>query len=46
MSIAGRPQAGMSNPRADRVKEVARLAGRPVRLKRRLFLAEGPQAVR
>lgn len=36
----------MSNPRADRVKEVARLAGRPVRLKRRLFLAEGPQAVR
>ncbi|MCG2620315.1 RNA methyltransferase [Arthrobacter sp. I2-34] len=46
MSIAGRPQAVMSNPRADRVKEVARLAGRPVRLKRRLFLAEGPQAVR
>ncbi|MFD1211604.1 TrmH family RNA methyltransferase [Arthrobacter sp. GCM10027362] len=46
MSIAGRPQAVMSNPRADRVKEVARLAGRPVRLKRRRFLAEGPQAVR
>lgn len=46
MSIAGRPQAVMSNPRADRVKEVAKLAGRPVRLKRRLFLAEGPQAVR
>ncbi|NKX56117.1 TrmH family RNA methyltransferase [Arthrobacter mobilis] len=46
MSIAGRPQAAMSNPRADRVKEVAKLAGRPVRLKRRLFLAEGPQAVR
>jgi len=46
MRIAGRPQAVMSNPRADRVKEVAKLAGRPVRLKRRLFLAEGPQAVR
>lgn len=36
----------MSNPRADRVKDVAKLAGRPARLKRRQFLAEGPQAVR
>jgi TrmH family RNA methyltransferase len=36
----------MTNPRADRVREVARLAGRPARLKRRQFLAEGPQAVR
>jgi TrmH family RNA methyltransferase len=36
----------MSNPRADRVKDVAKLAGRSVRLKRRQFLAEGPQAVR
>ena len=36
----------MTNPRADRVKEVARLAGRPGRLKRGQFLAEGPQAVR
>jgi RNA methyltransferase, TrmH family len=36
----------MSNPRADRVRDVAKLAGRPARLKRRQFLAEGPQAVR
>ncbi|WP_264669887.1 TrmH family RNA methyltransferase [Arthrobacter sp. VKM Ac-2550] len=46
MSTTGRPQAVMSNPRADRVKDVAKLAGRSVRLKRRQFLAEGPQAVR
>ncbi|WP_294568216.1 RNA methyltransferase [uncultured Arthrobacter sp.] len=47
MSTSGRPQApAMTNPRADRVREVARLAGRPGRLKRRQFLAEGPQAVR
>jgi RNA methyltransferase, TrmH family len=44
---AGRQQAAvMSNPRADRVRDVAKLAGRPARLKRRQFLAEGPQAVR
>nr|WP_235472038.1 RNA methyltransferase [Arthrobacter sp. Edens01] len=36
----------MSNPRADRVKEAAKLAGRPARLKTGRFLAEGPQAVR
>lgn len=36
----------MTNPRADRVKEVARLAGRPARLRQGQFLAEGPQAVR
>ena len=36
----------MSNPRADRVRDVAKLAGRPARLKRGRFLAEGPQAVR
>ncbi|MFC3298826.1 tRNA (guanosine(18)-2'-O)-methyltransferase [Arthrobacter agilis] len=36
----------MTNTQADRVKEVARLAGRPSRLRRREFLAEGPQAVR
>lgn len=36
----------MSNPRADRVKNVAKLGGRPARLKRGQFLAEGPQAVR
>lgn len=36
----------MSNPRADRVRNVAKLAGRPTRLKRGQFLAEGPQSVR
>ncbi|WP_104118279.1 RNA methyltransferase [Arthrobacter sp. B1805] len=47
MSENGRPQAPlMTNTQADRVKEVARLAGRPSRLRRREFLAEGPQAVR
>lgn len=46
MSTTGRPQAIMSNPRADRVRDVAKLAGRSVRLKRRQFLTEGPQAVR
>ncbi|WP_105031599.1 TrmH family RNA methyltransferase [Arthrobacter ruber] len=47
MTVHGRPQAPlMTNTQADRVKEVARLAGRPSRLRRREFLAEGPQAVR
>jgi TrmH family RNA methyltransferase len=47
MNETGRPQDfPLSNPRADRVREVAKLAGRPGRLKRREFLAEGPQAVR
>jgi RNA methyltransferase, TrmH family len=47
MNETGRPQDfPMSNPRADRVRDVAKLAGRPARLKRGLFLAEGPQAVR
>ncbi|MGO3656666.1 MAG: TrmH family RNA methyltransferase [Micrococcaceae bacterium] len=36
----------MSNPRADRVKKVARLAGRSARQKQNRFLAEGPQSVR
>ncbi|GER24215.1 RNA methyltransferase [Zafaria cholistanensis] len=36
----------MSNPRAERVRDVARLATRAGRAKRGLFLAEGPQAVR
>ncbi len=36
----------MTNPRADRVRDVAKLVGRSSRLKRRQFLAEGPQAVR
>jgi len=47
MNETGRPQDfPMSNPRADRVRDVAKLAGRPARLKRGRFLAEGPQAVR
>ncbi|MEG9247657.1 RNA methyltransferase [Arthrobacter sp. Soc17.1.1.1] len=47
MTDDGRPQAPlMTNTQADRVKDVARLAGRPSRLRRREFLAEGPQAVR
>ncbi|MCC9206215.1 TrmH family RNA methyltransferase [Arthrobacter sp. zg-Y769] len=47
MNLEGRPQAPlMSNPRADRVRDVAKLAGRSSRLKSGRFLAEGPQAVR
>jgi len=47
MNDTGRPQDfPLSNPRADRVRDVAKLAGRPARLKRGQFLAEGPQAVR
>ncbi|MGO4591968.1 TrmH family RNA methyltransferase [Paenarthrobacter sp. 2TAF44] len=47
MNQTGRPQDfPMTNPRADRVRDVAKLAGRPARLKRGRFLAEGPQAVR
>ncbi|MGM7668869.1 TrmH family RNA methyltransferase [Microbacterium sp. A93] len=36
----------MTNPRADRVRRVARLAGRSSRLREGLFLAEGPQSAR
>lgn len=47
MNDTGRPQDfPLSNPRADRVRDVAKLAGRPARLKRGQFLAEGPQAAR
>lgn len=47
MNETGRPQVfPLSNPRADRVRDVAKLAGRPARLKREQFLVEGPQAVR
>ncbi|MGO2540351.1 TrmH family RNA methyltransferase [Specibacter sp. AOP5-B1-6] len=47
MNEPGRPPAeAMTNPRADRVRDVAKLVGRSGRLKRRQFLAEGPQAVR
>ncbi|MEE2521853.1 RNA methyltransferase [Pseudarthrobacter sp. J75] len=47
MNETGRPQVfPLSNPRADRVREVAKLAGRPARLRQGRFIAEGPQAVR
>ncbi|KHL00777.1 TrmH family RNA methyltransferase [Sinomonas humi] len=36
----------MTNPRADRVRDVAKLAQRSARQRRGLFLVEGPQAVR
>ncbi|WP_433876907.1 TrmH family RNA methyltransferase [Sinomonas atrocyanea] len=36
----------MANPRADRVRDVAKLATRAARNRRHRFLAEGPQAVR
>jgi RNA methyltransferase, TrmH family len=36
----------MTNPRADRVRKVARLAGRSSRQREGLFLAEGPQPAR
>ncbi len=36
----------MTNPRAERVRQVAALAGRPARARSGLFLVEGPQAVR
>ncbi|MFC7402048.1 TrmH family RNA methyltransferase [Citricoccus sp. GCM10030269] len=36
----------MTNPRADRVRRVARLAGRSSRLRQGQFLAEGPQSAR
>lgn len=47
MNKTGRPQdLPLSNSRADRVRDVAKLAGRPARLKRGHFLVEGPQTVR
>ncbi|WP_394942224.1 TrmH family RNA methyltransferase [Psychromicrobium sp. YIM B11713] len=47
MSEYERPSAdAMTNPRADRVKDVAKLSGRSSRIRRRQFLVEGPQAVR
>jgi RNA methyltransferase, TrmH family len=36
----------LSNPRAERVRAVARLSERPARARAGVFLAEGPQAVR
>lgn len=38
--------APMTNPRADRVRDVAKLSGRSVRSRQGLFLAEGPQTVK
>lgn len=47
MSAHERPQAPLlTNPRADRVRDVAKLAGRSARSRQGRFLAEGPQAVR
>lgn len=44
---AGRvPDATLANPRAERVKRIAALAGRSARSKAGLFLVEGPQGVR
>ncbi len=40
------PTETMANPRADRVRDVAKLATRAARNRRHRFLAEGPQAVR
>lgn len=45
--LSGRPdQEPMTNPRAERVRQVAALAGRPARERTGRFLVEGPQAVR
>lgn len=46
MTIAGSNAEPMTNPRAERVKDVARLASRIGRNRSGLFLAEGPQSVR
>lgn len=44
---AGRdPDATLANPRAERVKRIAALAGRSARSRAGLFLVEGPQGVR
>ncbi len=45
--IVGRPdRAPLTNPRAERVRAVAALAGRSARQRSGRFLVEGPQAVR
>ncbi|MDN5755562.1 MAG: TrmH family RNA methyltransferase [Arthrobacter sp.] len=46
MSAEHHAEIEMTNPRAERVRDVARLATRPGRAKKAAFLAEGPQAVR
>ncbi|QAY71868.1 RNA methyltransferase [Xylanimonas protaetiae] len=40
------PDVSLANPRADRVKQVRALSGRPARLRHGQFLVEGPQGVR
>lgn len=41
-----RPGPELTNPRAERVRSVRALAGRPARERQHRFLVEGPQAVR
>lgn len=45
MLSSERPVERLTNPRADRVRKVASLAGRSARQRTGLFLAEGPQSV-
>jgi len=40
------PDVTLANPRADRVKQVRALSGRPARSRHAQFLVEGPQGVR
>ena len=40
------PEVTLANPRADRVKQVRALSGRPARSRHGQFLVEGPQGVR
>jgi RNA methyltransferase, TrmH family len=40
------PDVTLANPRADRVKQVRALSGRPARSRHQQFLVEGPQGVR
>lgn len=42
----GIPEVTLANPRADRVKQVRALSGRPARSRHGQFLVEGPQGVR
>ena len=44
--IPGIPDVTLANPRADRVKQVRALSGRPARSRHGQFLVEGPQGVR
>lgn len=46
MAVAIAPAGALTNPRAERVRSVRRLADRSARLRAGAFLAEGPQAVR